>query len=217
MKLEVLIQQKLDREPAILDREEYFNSVVLMLLIKIEGEYHFIFQKRASTIRQGGEVSFPGGKYEESDKTYEYTALRETSEEMGIAENKITILGSLGTLVGPMGVIIDTFVGITDISIDHIQANPDEVEKIFTVPVEYFIKNQPERYYATVQFHPSHTDEKTKQEIVSFPADILGLPEGYKKPWGKRKYSILVYKTQEEMIWGLTAKLIDNFVKKIMQ
>lgn len=215
MKFEELIQHKLLQGSKILAREEYLNSVVLMLLIKIEGEYHFVFQKRASTIRQGGEVSFPGGKYEETDKTFECTALRETTEEMGIPESNISILRSLGTLVGPMGVIVDAFVGLTDISVDSIQANPSEVEKIFTVPVEYFIKNEPERYYATVQFHPSYIDEKTSQEIVSFPADLLGLPEGYQKPWGKLKYSILVYRTQEEIIWGLTAKLIDNFVKRI--
>lgn len=215
MKFEELIQHKLSQKSTILCREEYFNSVVLMLLIKIEGEYHFIFQKRAPTIRQGGEVSFPGGKFEKFDIICENTALRETTEEMGIPENKISILGNLGTLVGPVGVIIDTFVGITDVAIDSIHANPSEVERVFTVPVEFFIKNKPEKYYATVRVHPSYIDKETSQEIVSFPADILGLPEWYNKPWGKQKYSILVYRTPEEIIWGITAKLIDNFVKRI--
>ncbi|GAB6181335.1 NUDIX domain-containing protein [Desulfotomaculum defluvii] len=213
--LEKLLKQGLSRDPAILGREEYFNSVVLMLIIRVQGEYHFVFQKRASNIRQGGEVSFPGGKHEDSDISYEHTALRETAEEMGIPESKITILGNLGTLVIPMGVIVDAFVGIADISINDIKANPSEVEKIFTVPVEYFIKNEPERYYAAVQVHPSHIDKKTSKEVISFPADMLGLPDRYKKPWGKLKYGIMVYKTNEEIIWGLTAKLIDNFVKKI--
>lgn len=217
MKFEELLKQRLFRDPTILGREEYFNSVVLMLLIKVEGEYHFVFQKRSSNIRQGGEVSFPGGKYENSDITYEHTALRETTEEMGIPASKITILGNLGTLVIPMGVIVDAFVGIANITIDKIKANPSEVERIFTVPVDYFINNEPERYYAAVQVHPSHIDKKTAKEVISFPADMLGLPDKYKKPWGKLKYGIIVYRTSEEIIWGLTAKLIDNFVKRIKQ
>ncbi|WP_049755876.1 NUDIX hydrolase [Desulforamulus reducens] len=216
MKLDELLKSSLSERPSIQGVEDYFNSVVLVLLILINEEYHLVFQKRCSAIRQGGEVSFPGGKYEpDKDLTLENTAIRETWEEMGIPANKITIIGRLDTLVAPMGTIIDAFVGIADINVDDIQLNPDEVERVFTVPLDYFLQNEPERYFAVVKVHPSYIDEKNRQEVISFPAEALGLPERYRQPWGNLKYGILVYNTKEEKIWGVTARIIENLIKKL--
>ena len=52
---------KLPKHPNVLGRDRFFNSAVLIPLVKINGEYHLLFQKRAATIRQGGDICFPGG------------------------------------------------------------------------------------------------------------------------------------------------------------
>ena len=101
----------LPKYPNILGRDRFFNSAVLIPLIKIKGEYHLLFQKRAASIRQGGDICFPGGGFEIGiDKNFKDTALRETYEELGIKKKDIKILGQLDTYVAPIGAIIEPFV-----------------------------------------------------------------------------------------------------------
>ena len=59
------------------------HFAILALLTEIDGELHFILNKRAKGIHQPGDVCFPGGHREENE-TLEETALRETEEEIGI-------------------------------------------------------------------------------------------------------------------------------------
>lgn len=210
------LQKALPVLPGILGRAEYFNSAVLVLLVLIDKEYHFIFQKRCPTIRQGGEISFPGGEFNPLEDTgLQKTAIRETVEEMGICEDKITIIGNLDTFLAPLGAVIQAFVGIAKISsLDEIQINKDEVEYAFTVPVAYFEENEPERYQALIKIHPSYTDAQGHEHTL-FPAKELGIPERYSKPWGNHKYNLYVYKVNNEVIWGITARFIHDLVNKL--
>ncbi len=211
------LKHTLPTTPGILGKEEYCNTAVLVLLMLIDGEYHFVFQKRNSQIRQGGEVSFPGGIFDPGkDKTFAETAIRETVEELGIPENKITIIGALDTLVHPTGLTIDAFLGLAHItSIDEMTINSSEVEYVFTVPVAYFENTEPDKYTINIKFHPSYIDKETREEINLFPAGQLGLPEMYTRPWGVGKHNVLVYQVKNEVIWGITAKFVYDVVKRI--
>lgn len=209
------IRNILPKEIGINGREEYFNSVVLLLLIPINGEYHIVFEKRAKHIRQGGEVSFPGGKIDPSDSSKRHTALRETEEELGIPASKIDILGQMDTVIAPYGVIIDVFVGIANINLNEIKINTEEVEYFFTMPISFFQKNSPEEYEVHTHVHPTIVDPKTQVEIELFPTAALGLPPRYHKPWGDFKMKVYVYTTKEEIIWGITARIVKDFTEKI--
>ena len=208
------IKQKLPITIGINGREEYFSSVVLLLLIPVEGEYHIVFEKRASNIRQAGEISLPGGKCEDNE-TLETTAIRETTEELGIPADKINILGRLDTIIAPLGVIVDVFVGTADITLSQMLINHDEVERAFTVPVSFFENTTPEEYKVMVKVHPTYIDETTNKEVILFPSAQLGVPEKYKTPWGKLSNKVYVYKTEGEVIWGITARIILDFVSKL--
>lgn len=212
------LQGRLPKIPGILGRGEYFNSVVLIPLMWSEGEYHFIFQKRNSGIRQGGEICFPGGMHDPGeDNTLEETAVRETYEEMGIARDKIKILGAVDTMVTPMGVMVDAFLGILYIkSLDELRLNKDEVDYAFSVPVSYFETHEPDKYQARVMVEPSYKD-KDGREVVLFPSKELDIPAVYRKPWGGRMYKILVYKVKGETIWGITAKFIYHVVSMLRE
>lgn len=209
------LQEKIGYHVRISQSEEYFRSVVLVLLIPIDGAYHFVFQKRCKNIRQGGELCFPGGRIENTDRSLEETAIRETEEELGIPKDKIEIIGRLNTIVAPMCAIIEAFVGIADVNREEINANPKEVEKIITLPISYFMEHEPERYSAEVHVSPTHVDSETGEELILLPAQELGLPDTYKKPWGGFRYSILVYKLQDEILWGITARLVYDFIARI--
>jgi 8-oxo-dGTP pyrophosphatase MutT (NUDIX family) len=79
--------KNLPDKPGVMARDRYFNSAVLIPIVKIKDEYYLIFQKRAAHIRQGGDICFPGGRKEENDKSFKDTALRETYE---VSEKKIS-------------------------------------------------------------------------------------------------------------------------------
>lgn len=207
------IINNLQRPPDINGRNEYFNSVVLVLLIEIEDKYNFVFQKRAKGIRQGGEISFPGGRRDQSDKSLHETALRETYEEMGIPPEKINIIGRLDTIVALMGTIIDAFVGVAQIKPEDIAFNKNEVEDVLIIPVDFFINNKPQVYHTQVKLQSVYTDAAGITHTL-LPAKQLGLPKRYYKEWGSFKQPVYLYKAQDELIWGLTARLIMDFLSR---
>lgn len=212
-KLNSLIEH-LPIHPGIHGKERLFNSAVMVSLIKIKGEYNFLFEKRAMGISQEGEVCFPGGGFEDKkDLTCMDAAMRETSEELGIPQDKIQVIGRMNTIVAAMGATIDPFIGILkDLNPEEISFQKDEVEKIFYVPVSWFVNNEPETYHILLELSPFEIDEKGNKNIL-LPVEELGLPPRYSAPWGKRKQRVFVYKVQGEVIWGLTAEMIREFVK----
>ena len=46
------------------------------------------------------------------------------------------------------------------------------------------------------------------EKVVLFPAEKLGLPEKYHNSWKGRTPGTYVYKYEDIIIWGLTAKII---------
>ena len=206
----------LTNSPEILGKDKYFNSAVLVPLVEIDNKFNFLFEKRANHIRQGGEVSFPGGEFDtKKDQGLRHTAIRETSEELGLATDKIQIIGKVGTLVAPMGVTVDAFVGVISIkSLDELNIDKNEVEKVFLVSVDHFLKQKPEEYTVKLEVHPSYTDDNGKK-VELLPVQKLGLPVRYSKPWKNGFHRILVYNSTEEVIWGITAEIVFELCRMI--
>lgn len=211
-----LIPKIFSEYSTIIGKDRYLNSAVLIPLIQLNGKEFLLFEKRSTEVRQPGEISFPGGHFEISkDKDFMDTAIRETVEELGVSVNKITILGKLGTLVTPMGIIVETYVGKLDIELlEELKFDNKEVDKIFLVPLEFFFDNEPEKYENQLQLHPYIVDENG-DKIDLLPVRELGLPERYANPWKKGKHRVLVYRYENEIIWGITAELIYELINRI--
>ena len=171
------IVKQLDFTEGINGKEDYVNASVLVLLIPVGEEYHFVMQKRNSKLKQGGEICFAGGKVERFDKSLADTAIRETSEELGIPQEKIQLAGRLNTIVAPMGVIVDAFIGIAEVTLEEMNINKAEVESVFSIPVSFFIKVKPEQHSVRVRLESSYKDKKTGEEVILLPVQQLGLPE----------------------------------------
>ena len=212
-----LLENVLANQPSVLAKDKYFNSAVLVPLLFINDECHFLFEKRAGNIRQGGEVSFPGGEIDkELDKKFKDTAIRETTEELGVATDQVEIIGGMGTLIAPMGITVDPFVGLLKInSIDDLNIDLKEVEKVFTIPVSYFLENKPDTYYINVQAHPYDVDDEGNK-IELLPVKKLGLPYRYADPWRKARHRVFVYNTPGDIVWGITAEIVYEFCKLII-
>ena len=88
-----------------------------------------------------GEISFPGGKLDSNDLDLLETALRETSEEIGLSISKEQVIGQLEPVITlNSGFLILPFVSVVD-KIPTLSANA-EVEKIFHIPLESFLKTE---------------------------------------------------------------------------
>ena len=88
-----------------------------------------------------GEISFPGGKLDSMDLDLLQTALRETSEEIGLTISKDQVIGQLEPVVTlNSGFLILPFISVVD-TIPTLSANC-EVEKIFHIPLESFLKTE---------------------------------------------------------------------------
>ena len=78
-------------------------SAVLCLIFPVNNEPHVLFMKRREdNTPHSGQVSFPGGSYEQTDADYRATALREAQEEVGIMSADVEILGALTSLYIPV-------------------------------------------------------------------------------------------------------------------
>lgn len=86
-----------------------------------------------------GEISFPGGKLDIEDDDLLETALRETSEEIGLTIQKNQVIGQLNPVITlNSGFKILPFVSVID-KIPPLSPNV-EVETIFHIPLEPFLK-----------------------------------------------------------------------------
>ena len=95
------IKQKLE-QINLTDPTKYKKAGVLILLIKDndDEEYKILFTKRSEQLKtHSGEVSFPGGKWEEGDSNLYQTALRESNEEINLDMKNVTKLGPLNFLL----------------------------------------------------------------------------------------------------------------------
>jgi 8-oxo-dGTP pyrophosphatase MutT (NUDIX family) len=105
------------------------NAGVLILLYPHISRIYTVFIKR--TEYEGvhsGQVSLPGGMYEEKDGSLMDTALREANEETGVDISSVTIIGQLTPLHIPVSnVNVHAFVGVTDSRPNFIH-NPAEVQ-----------------------------------------------------------------------------------------
>jgi 8-oxo-dGTP pyrophosphatase MutT (NUDIX family) len=71
------------------------QSAVLVPLFEDDG-LHAVFTKRREDLkRHAGEISFPGGRRDPTDADLLDTALREAEEEIGLARDRVEILGAL--------------------------------------------------------------------------------------------------------------------------
>lgn len=116
-------------------------AAVLMPLLQDPGDksWQVLFTRRALHLKHHpGQISFPGGRYEEADQELHHTALRETFEEIGIEPSKIELIGKLPQQTTISQYNMTPYVGV--VSSDYqLTIDPNEVAEVFTVPLEFVI------------------------------------------------------------------------------
>lgn len=124
---------------------EELRKAAVLIAITDSKDPELIYTLRSNKVgSHGGEVSFPGGMYEEEDNTLENTALRESQEETGLDKAKVNILGPIDTVVSRFNVSVTPFVGIVPDDIE-LNDNSDEIEACFRVPLSFLLEDKRHR------------------------------------------------------------------------
>lgn len=119
-----------------LDRWDLDEASVLIPLFVRDGAWHAIFTERADGLDQhSGEVSFPGGRSEESDATRQATALREAGEEIALSPRDVNVFGVLAEMPTVTGFHIVAYVGSFEMPYELVP-EVSEIETIFEAPLE---------------------------------------------------------------------------------
>lgn len=190
--------------PYINGWEKFKRASVTIPLINYNNSLHILFEVRAKTLRnQPNEVCFPGGKIEKDENPLT-TAIRETCEEIGICEDNVRVISPLDIFISPYNTLIHPYlIFIEDIS--NIKINVDEVEEVFFVPLDFLLNTNVSIFVNKVHITPD----------TKFPYELIPKKHDYKFSTGS--YEIPFYIYNDRVIWGITAKILLNFLCYLKQ
>ena len=157
------IQQALDAADEITPRStELRPSAVLVPVIEKSDGLHLLLTQRAEHLRHhAGQISFPGGSMDNTDRDLIHTALRETEEEIGIPQQQIDVLGKLPLQPTGSGFLIQPVVGILPNKFE-LSLSENEVTAAFQAPVDFL-------FNANNQQHSYHQHQGKNYSIYSIP------------------------------------------------
>ncbi|MFO8086580.1 MAG: CoA pyrophosphatase [Bacteroidales bacterium] len=117
-------------------RDQARESAVLIHLYKHNEQWHTCFIQRPQYDGvHSGQIAFPGGGRERTDRTIMETALREAHEEVNIATNQIKVLGNLSPIyIPPSNYLVTPIVSISSQRPDF-KPQIAEVDKIEEIPL----------------------------------------------------------------------------------
>lgn len=159
---------------------------------------HLLFELRSVNLsRHAGLVSFPGGAVEKGENPFQ-AARRELFEELGIAGDRVELLGELDTIEGMSGDRISPFVCRIQPG-DRPALQSAEVAEVFTVPLELLLSRGFQSAQMIQELHPS----------PDFPVHLL--PGGSFA--SRHSHSVLYLSYGRYLIWGLTAQIVEQLLE----
>ena len=129
------------RKRHIVDASLVPSAILLPIYCK-QGQYYLLFTKRTEWVKEHkGQISFPGGVYQEGDRTLIDTALRECAEEIGLVADKVEVLGELDdTATETSRYVISPFVALIPWPY-HFTMNREEIEELIEIPMSALLDN----------------------------------------------------------------------------
>lgn len=165
--------------------ETHKNAAVLCLLFPKNDEWHIGLMKRTAheKDKHAGQISFPGGSYETTDPSFEYTAIRETEEEIGVPQNEINIIGKMTNLYIPISnFLVHPYVGFCETQPNFVP-DASEVAAVLQPSVRHLL-------------HP--TTRKTKTITTHHGWTMKDVP---------------YFDIEGDTLWGATAMMMNEFLE----
>ena len=162
----------------------YRQAAVLLPFYETAEGPHLILTKRTERVpTHKGQISFPGGGFQDGDRDLFATALRETEEEIGLRRSDVTVVGVLDdTVTAASAHVVRPFVGL--------------------VPHPYIFR----------------LDAFEIEQLVHLPLRPLMEPNCFREEiWDRdgRPHAVYFYEYGGQTIWGLTARILKQFVEVI--
>lgn len=171
---------------------------VVIPLIREKKQYFVLFERRAAGLKtQPGEICFPGGSMEPGETPWE-TALRELSEELLIKPEQAELLMACDYLEIPAGFTVYPF--LAELKDYRGTFSEDETEEIIKIPLQWFADHEPLSCRAKILTVPEEP----------FPYDLIPQGRGYR--WREGQYQVLFYQYEDQVIWGMTAKMMKSCI-----
>lgn len=177
--------RQLNTRPYQIPAQPEKEAAVLCLLYPDGAHWRIPLMQRAAHEgdKHSGQVSFPGGRYETTDPSYAFTALRETEEEFGIPAHEVELLGALTPLYIPVsGFLVHPFVGVMNHRPDF-RPDPSEVAHILTPTLDHLLEP------STLRHEDLHTPQ-------GFP--LRQVPH---------------YAVEGRRVWGATSMMLCEFLE----
>jgi 8-oxo-dGTP pyrophosphatase MutT (NUDIX family) len=167
-------------------------AAVLLALVPAEEGLRVLFTRRALDLPDHpGQISLPGGRVDEGDDGAVGAALREASEEVGLAAASVEVLGTLPVYRTVTSYLVTPVVGLLR-ERPVLRAQPGEVSEIFEVPLSLLTDGA--RYERRVVGEGSGRRH-------FYALDVEGYADG-----DARQY----------FIWGATAAILRNFYRLLV-
>lgn len=113
-------------------------SVLIPVINRGHGSTVLFTQRTAHLNDHAGQISFPGGRAEESDPDPAFTALREAEEEVGLARSRVEVLGRIPEYRTGTGFLVTPVVGWVEMPVAF-TPDPFEVADVFEVPFRFLM------------------------------------------------------------------------------
>jgi 8-oxo-dGTP pyrophosphatase MutT (NUDIX family) len=198
------IREKLaSHRPVILGVTRY--SAVVLPLYEDENEgLSIVFEQRAFSVTQPGDVCFPGGGVEDGE-TPRQAAAREFEEELALKEGEdFEMLCELGYQATFHGKCVYCFAAqLAPGALAKAAPQRSEVSEIFTIPVRWLTDNPPYIY------HYRQTQGKEDPTAGGM------LANAGKYDWTERTNSMPIWNYGQHCLWGLTARFVELFLEVI--
>lgn len=113
-------------------------SVLVPLVVRAHG-LQVLLTKRTEHLRDhAGQISFPGGRVEDTDVDAVDTALREAEEEVGLRRTHVEVLGQLPAYTTVTHFVVTPIVALVTPPLD-LQLDAFEVAEAFEVPLDFLM------------------------------------------------------------------------------
>lgn len=179
-------QPELVAERKFLDRAPT-HAAVLVPIITRDVPTVLLTQRPSHMSTHAGQIAFPGGKQDDTDVNAVAAAQREAFEEVGLAPERVEVLGQLPIYTTGSAFLVTPVVALVQPGF-VLQPNAQEVSDVFEVPLQFLMDPANHRHHQLVW-------QGVERHWLSMPYQDVG---------------------QERFIWGATAGMLRNLYRFLM-
>lgn len=157
-------------DPSLQPSGPLVRAAVLVPLVRCAERTTILLTRRTDHLTaHAGQISFPGGRLEPEDPSPAHGALREAEEEIGLARERVELIGRLDTYITRTGFEVTPVIGLVERPIE-LRPDPFEVAEVFEVPLEFAIDPR--------------NRERRSREFKGMRREFWAIPYGEHVIWG---------------------------------